>query len=77
MKIYGGGIVPPFLTFALDGGESSVSRSGRIFLGKGALYRRLDGPQSRSGHSDNGRNVLPPSGNRTPAVQPVDCRYTD
>jgi hypothetical protein len=31
MKTYGGGgIAPPFLTFALDGGERSVARPGRF-----------------------------------------------
>jgi hypothetical protein len=43
-----------FLTSALDGGEWSASRSGRALpRGKDPrypLYRRLDGPQSRSGH---------------------------
>jgi hypothetical protein len=43
-----------FLTSALDGGEWSASRSGRSLpRGKDPqypLYRRLGGPQSRSGH---------------------------
>jgi hypothetical protein len=34
------------------------------------LGRRLDGPQSRSGHYEEEKN-LSPTGNRTPAVQPV------
>jgi hypothetical protein len=43
-----------FLTSALDGGEWSASRSGRA-LSRGKdpwypLYRRLSGPQGRSGH---------------------------
>jgi hypothetical protein len=43
-----------FLTSALDGGEWSASRLGRALpQGKNPrypLYRRLGGPQSRSGH---------------------------
>jgi hypothetical protein len=43
-----------FLTSALDGGEWSASRPGRVLpSGKGPLvplYRRLGGPQSWSGH---------------------------
>jgi hypothetical protein len=35
MKMYGsGGIAPPFLTSALDGGEWSPSRRGRFTLGE-------------------------------------------
>jgi hypothetical protein len=37
MKTYGGGgIVPPFLTWELDGSEWSASRPGRFTPGKGA-----------------------------------------
>jgi hypothetical protein len=47
------------LTSALDGGERSASRPGRALLrGKDTrypLYRRLGGPQSRSGQRPNGR----------------------
>jgi hypothetical protein len=43
-----------FLTSALDSGEWSASRPGRDFPRgndlRYPLYRRLDGPQSRSGH---------------------------
>jgi hypothetical protein len=43
-----------FTTSALDGGEWSASHPGRALApGKGRpypLYRRLGGPQSRSGH---------------------------
>jgi hypothetical protein len=43
-----------FTTSALDGGEWSATRPGRALpLGNGPLYplyRRLGGPQSRSGH---------------------------
>ena len=38
------------------------------------LYRRLGGPQSRSGRV---REILPPLGFDPPAVQPVASRYTD
>jgi hypothetical protein len=41
----GGGIAPPILTSALDGGEWSTSRPGRYTPGN----RRLGGPQNRSG----------------------------
>jgi hypothetical protein len=39
MKTYGGsgGIVPPFLTSALDGSERSASRTGRFTSGERAL----------------------------------------
>jgi hypothetical protein len=53
MKTYsGGGIAPPFLTSALDGGEWSASRPGRFTPGKQSpppylLGRRLSGPQGR------------------------------
>jgi hypothetical protein len=46
-----------FSTSALDGGEWSASRPGRALApGKGPqypLYRRLGGPQIRSGHHAN------------------------
>ena len=46
------GILYPFLTTALEGGEGSASLPGR-FLAPGKtrdpLYRRLGGPQGRSG----------------------------
>jgi hypothetical protein len=37
---------------------------------------QLGGPQSRSGRDGEEKN-LTPAWNRTPAVQPVSCRYTD
>jgi len=37
------------------------------------LYRRLSGPQGRSGRAEN----LVPTGIRSRAVQPVVSRYTD
>ena len=38
------------------------------------LYRRLDGPQGRSGQL---RKISPPSGFDPRAAQPVVSRYTD
>jgi len=38
------------------------------------LYRRLGGPQGRSGQV---RNISPPPGFDPPTVQPVASRYTD
>jgi len=38
------------------------------------LYRRLGGPQSRSGQV---RKISSPTGIRSPTVQPVASRYTD
>jgi hypothetical protein len=51
-----------FLTSALDGGEWATSRLGRA-LSRGKdprypLYRRLGGPQSRSGHRGYRKNPL-------------------
>jgi hypothetical protein len=54
------------MTTALEGGEGSASRPGRSLPpGKTwyLLYRRLGGPQSRSGQV---RKISPPHGNRTP-----------
>jgi hypothetical protein len=41
------------------------------------LGRRLSGPQNRSGWCGEKKNLSPPVGNRTPAFQPVACRYTE
>jgi hypothetical protein len=55
-----------FQASALEGGEGSASRPGR-FLPPGKtrypLYRRLDGPQGRSGRV---RKISPPTGIRSP-----------
>jgi hypothetical protein len=66
----------------LDGGDRSASRPGRFTPREGPRYplersldRRLRGTQSRSGCWEE--KNLSPSGNRTPDIQPVDCRYTD
>jgi len=59
------------MTTALEGAEGSVSRPGRS-LPPGkirySLYRRLCGPQGRSGQV---RKISPPTGIRSP-----DRRYT-
>jgi hypothetical protein len=39
------------------------------------LDKKLGGPQSRSGSYEEKSHA--PAENRTPAVQPVACRYTD
>jgi len=58
------------MTAALEGGEWSEARSGRILPpGKTRypFYRRLDGLQGRSGPAEN----LVPTGFRSRTVQPV------
>ena len=65
------------MTKALEGGEGSVSRPGRSLPpGKTRypLYRRLCGPQGRSGQV---RKTSPPLGFDHRTVQPVVSRYTD
>jgi hypothetical protein len=66
------------LTSALDGGGWSIPRPGRFTPGKETrypLYRRLGGPQGRSGRV---REIsLPPPGLDPRTVQPVASRYTD
>ena len=64
------------MTAALEGGEWSAARPGRTLRpGKTRypFYRRLGGPQSRSGRVEN----LIPTGTRSRTVQPVVSRYTD
>ena len=64
------------MTAALEGGEWSAARPGRILpQGKTRypFYRRLGGPQGRSGPGEN----LVPTGIRCRTVQPVVSRYTD
>jgi len=58
------------MTAALEGGEWSAARPGcTLPLGKiqYPFYRRLDGPQTRSGRTEN----LVPTGIRTRTVQPA------
>jgi hypothetical protein len=66
-----------FLTSALEGVEGSASRLGRTLPpGKTlySFYRRLGGPQARSGQE---RKISPPPGFDPRTVQPVGSRYTD
>ena len=64
------------MTAALEGGEWSAARPDRTLPpGKSRypLYRRLGGPQGRSGRAEN----LVPTGIRSQTAQPVVSRYTD
>jgi len=64
------------MTAAPEGGEWSAARPGRTLLpGKNRypFYRRLGGPQSRSGRAEN----LVPTRIRSRTVQPVVSCYTD
>jgi len=64
------------MTVALEGGEWSVARPGRTLPPRKTwypLYRRLGGPQGRSGQAEN----LVPTRIRSRTVQPVVSRYTD
>ena len=64
------------MTAALEGGEWSAARPDRTLPpGKSLypLYRRLGGPQGRSGRTEN----LFHTGIRFRTVQPVVSRYTD
>ena len=64
------------MTAALEAGECSAAHAGRTLpLGKTRypFYRRLGGPQGRSGRTEN----LAPTGIRSRTVQPVVSRYTD
>ena len=67
----------PFMTTALEGGEGSASGHGR-FLPPGKtrypLYRRLGGPQGRSGQV---RKISATPGFDPRTAQPVASRYTD
>ena len=61
---------------ALEGGEWSAARPGRTLPpGKTRypFYRRLCGPQTRSGRAEN----LVPTWIRSQTIQPVVSRYTD
>jgi hypothetical protein len=64
------------MTAALEGGEWSAARTGRTLPpGKTRypFYRRLGGPQGRSGRAEN----LVSTGIRSRTVHPVVSRYTD
>ena len=64
------------MTAALEGSECSAARPGRT-LPRGKtrypFYRRLGGPQGRSGRAEN----LVPTGIRSRTVQPIVSHYTD
>jgi hypothetical protein len=65
------------MTTTLEGSEGSASRPGRSLTpGKTRypLYRRLGGPQGRSGQV---RKISLPPGFDPRTVQPVASRYTD
>ena len=65
------------MTTTLEGGEGSASRPGcSLPPGKTRypLYRRLGGPQGRSGQV---RKISPPPGFDPRSVQPVASRYTN
>jgi hypothetical protein len=65
------------MTTALEGGEWSAARPDRTLPpGKARypLYRRLGGPQGRSGQV---RKISPPPGFDPRTVQPIASRYTD
>ena len=65
------------MTAALEGGEWSAARPGRTLPpGKTrcSFYRRLGGPQGRSGQV---RKISSPPGFDPQTVQPVASRYTD
>ena len=58
------------MTAALEGGEWSAAHPGRTLppgITRYALYRRLGGPQGRSGRAEN----LVPTGIRSRTIQPV------
>ena len=62
------------MTAALEGGEWSAARPGRILPpGKTGypFYKRLGGPQGRSGREEN----LVPTGIRSRTVHPLVSRY--
>ena len=64
------------MTAELEGGEWSAARPGRTLPpGKTRypFYRKLCGPQGRSGRAEN----LVPTGIRSRTVHPVVSRYTD
>jgi len=64
------------MTAALEGGEWSAARPGcTLPPGKARypFYRRLGGPQGRSGRAED----LVPTRIRSWTVQPIVSRYTD
>jgi hypothetical protein len=76
MKTYGGsgGIAPPFLTSALDGGEWSGSHPGRFIPGEIATGTHWMGGWvgPRAGlDAVEKRKSFARAGNRTPTIQPA------
>jgi hypothetical protein len=65
-----------FFNLGTRWGGWSTPRSDRFTPGKTRypLYKRLGGPQDRSGRV---REILPPPGFDPQTVQPVQSRYTD
>jgi len=64
------------MTAALEGGEWTAARPGPSLPPGNTrypFYRRLGGPQGRSGRAEN----LVPTDIRSRTVQPVVSRYTD
>jgi hypothetical protein len=72
-------MAPPFLTSAVDVGERSASRPGRLTPWENPLYplvRRLGGPQSRSGRCGEEKKILS-CRESNQDFQPEARRYTD
>ena len=64
------------MTAALEGDECSAARPDRTLppvYTRYPFYRRLGGPQGRSGRAE----ILVPTGIRSLTVQSVVSRYTD
>jgi hypothetical protein len=81
MKTWGsGGIAPPFLNLTLDGDEWSASRPGRFTPGERVAGTHFTGgwlgPEAGVDYVEKRKNLVP-TGNRSSAVQLLDCRYTD
>jgi hypothetical protein len=72
-----GGIAPPFLTSALDGGEWSASLPGRFTPGERAPDTHWIGGCMGPGLDAIVEKNLAHAGNRTWAVQPVARRCND
>ena len=64
------------MTATVEGGEWSAARPSRTLPPRNTrypFYRKLGGPQGRSGRAEN----LVPTGIRSQTIQPVVSRYTD
>jgi hypothetical protein len=73
-----GGIAPPFLISALDGGEWSAWRPGCFNRGEiGDDAHWIRGWVSLRAHLDVVEKNLAHFGIRAPVVETVACRYTD